>query len=125
MAEVPNVPQLYSDIQYARMFLNAASREDDPERQRSLAAIGQGFAQLAQVEAIWLGSASQESQQPPESPESSAPSAPSGSPARAETSRDPGPGRDPGPARRVDLRTVDDGVLGAAPDYLSGTYRPS
>ena len=49
MAEIPSVPQLYSDIHYARMFLNAASREDDPERQRSLAAIGQGFAQLAQV----------------------------------------------------------------------------
>jgi len=107
MAEIPNVPQLYSDIQYARMFLNAASREDDPERQRSLAAIGQGFAQLAQVEAIWLGSASQESQQPPESPESSAPLA------QAE------------PSRRVDLRTVDDGVSGPAPDYLSGSYRPS
>lgn len=56
MAEIPSVPQLYSDIQYARMFLNAASREDDPERQRSLAAIGQGFAQLAQAEATWLGS---------------------------------------------------------------------
>ena len=52
--EIPSVPQLYSDIQYARMFLNAASREDDPQRQRSLAAIGQGFAQLAQVEATWL-----------------------------------------------------------------------
>ena len=119
MAEIPNVPQLYSDIQYARMFLNAASREDDPERQRSLAAIGQGFAQLAQVEAIWLGSASQESQQPPESPESSAPLA------QPETSRDSGPARDPGPARRVDLRTVDDGVASTAPDYLSGSYRPS
>jgi hypothetical protein len=113
MAEIPNVPQLYSDIQYARMFLNAASREDDPERQRSLAAIGQGFAQLAQVEAIWLGSASQESQQPPESPESSAP--------LAQTE----PSRDPGPARRVDLRTVDDGVASTTPDYLSGSYRPS
>jgi hypothetical protein len=119
MAEVPNVPQLYSDIQYARMFLNAASREDDPERQRSLAAIGQGFAQLAQVEATWLGSASQESQQPPESPESSAPLA------QAEPSWDPGPSRDSGPARRVDLRTVDDGVSSQAPDYLSGNYRPS
>jgi len=107
MAEIPNVPQLYSDIQYARMFLNAASREDDPERQRSLAAIGQGFAQLAQVEAIWLGSASQESQQPPESPESSAPWA------EAE------------PARRVDLSTVDDGVSSPTADYLSGSYRPS
>ena len=55
MAEIPTVRQLYSDIQYARMFLNAASREDDPARQRGLAAIGQGFAQLAQVEATWLG----------------------------------------------------------------------
>ena len=54
MAEIPSVPQLYSDIQYARMFLNAASREDDPDRQRSLAAIGQGFPQLAQVGATWL-----------------------------------------------------------------------
>jgi hypothetical protein len=72
MPEIPSVPQLYSDIQYARMFLNAASREDDPERQRSLAAIGSGFAQLAQVEATWLGSAvGRESPEPPELPEAS------------------------------------------------------
>ncbi len=72
MPEIPSVPQLYSDIQYARMFLNAASREDDPERQRSLAAIGSGFAQLAQVEATWLSSpAAQDVQDPPELPESS------------------------------------------------------
>jgi hypothetical protein len=60
MAEIPSIPQLYNDIQYARTFLNAASREDDPERQRSLAAIGQGFAQLAQVEATWLTAAAAE-----------------------------------------------------------------
>jgi hypothetical protein len=54
MAEIPSIPQLYNDIHYARAFLNAASKEDDPARQRSLAAIGQGFAQLAQVEATWL-----------------------------------------------------------------------
>jgi hypothetical protein len=60
MAEIPSIPQLYNDIQYARTFLNAASREDDPERQRSLAAIGQGFAQLAQVEATWLAAAAAE-----------------------------------------------------------------
>ena len=54
MAEIPSIPQLYSDIEYARAFLNAASREDDPARAQSLAAIGQGFAQLAQVEATWL-----------------------------------------------------------------------
>jgi hypothetical protein len=72
MPEIPSVPQLYSDIQYARMFLNAASREDDPERQRSLAAIGSGFAQLAQVEATWLGSpVGREAPEPPELPEAS------------------------------------------------------
>jgi hypothetical protein len=54
MAEIPSVPQLYNDIEYARAFLNAASKEDDPVRQQSLATIGQGFAQLAQVEATWL-----------------------------------------------------------------------
>lgn len=70
MAEIPSVPQLYSDIHYARMFLNAASREDDPERQRSLAAIGRGFAELAQVEATWLSSsAGQQPQDPPALPE--------------------------------------------------------
>jgi hypothetical protein len=70
MPEIPSVPQLYSDIQYARMFLNAASREDDPERQRSLAAIGSGFAQLAQVEATWLRSpAGRERPEPPQRPE--------------------------------------------------------
>ena len=74
MAEIPSVPQLYSDIQYARMFLNAASREDDPERQRSLASIGHGFAQLAQVEATWLGSAGT-------SPSAEAPEPPSTRPA--------------------------------------------
>lgn len=69
MAEIPSVPQLYSDIHYARMFLNAASREDDPERQRGLAAIGQGFAQLAQVQATWLSSAAApDGQEAPEFP---------------------------------------------------------
>jgi hypothetical protein len=107
MSEIPNVPQFYSDVHYARMFLNAASREDDPERQRSLAAIGQGFAQLAQVEASWLGSAgAQESQQPPAPP----------------TPPDLTDSPEPQASRRLDLRTAARTLEDA--DDVSGTYRP-
>lgn len=49
-----NVPQFFAHYNGAEAALAAAAQEQDPERQRTLALIGQGYAVLAQVDATWL-----------------------------------------------------------------------
>jgi hypothetical protein len=48
------IPQFFQHYNQAEQALVAAWAETDPERQHTLALLGQGFATLAQVDAIWL-----------------------------------------------------------------------
>jgi hypothetical protein len=49
-----NTPQFFAHYDQAESALMAAWNEKDPERQRTLAMLGQGFAMLALTDATWL-----------------------------------------------------------------------
>lgn len=48
------LPQFFEHYNSAEAALKAAWAETDPDRQRTLAILGQGFAALAHVDATWL-----------------------------------------------------------------------